>query len=176
MTRSTGVALVLAAAALAGCSLTGTAVTTFPPASFGAGTTTAAASETRRIVELAISGAGLRASLPSVVYRPAESASLAAAPRLVLQVQLADDPGHGYIVIYELGDATTADAAAREQAAYVASGIGFVQFPPGSEFVIRTVGATVVFFSWSPSNSPDPLTSKIPVALQTVGTDIPVPR
>lgn len=161
----------------AGCGFgTGTPIPTFPPASFGSGTTSAAALETRRLVTVALSAEGILSEAPPVVYRPAESPALAQAPRLVVQAKLVTDPQHGYIVIYELRDATTADGAAREQASYVASGIGSIQFPPGSSFVIRTVGATVIFYSWSPSNSPDPQTPKIVTALETVGTGIPVPR
>jgi hypothetical protein len=93
----------------------------------------------------------------------------------LLQVLLPDDPNHGSVTVYELSDATTADAAAREQAAYVGSGIGFVQFPPDTQFVIRTVGATVIFFSWSAANSPDERTRKIVSALETVGTGVPIP-
>ncbi|MCI0346556.1 MAG: hypothetical protein L0221_14095 [Chloroflexi bacterium] len=169
---------VLAVGLIAGaCDLTGdTPIPTFPPASFGSGTTSAAALETRRLVTVALSAEGLTAEAPPVVYRPAESPALAQAPRVVVQADLPDDPQHGYIVIYEFRDAATADGAAREQADYVASGIGFVQFPPDSEFVIRTVGATVIFFSWSPPNSPDPRTPKIAAALETVGTGIPIPR
>jgi hypothetical protein len=155
---------------------TGTPPATFPPASFGQGSTTAAAQEARRLVFQALSAEGLQAEVPPTVFRPAESPALAQAPRLVVQADLPDDPQHGYIVIYELRDATTATGAAREQAAYVASGIGFVQFPPDAEFVIRTVGATVVFFSWSPGNSPDKRTPKIATALGTVGTGIDIPR
>ena len=165
------------AAIVSACGVTnGTPIPTFPPASFGSGTTTAAALETRRLVTVALSAEGLLAEAPPVVYRPAESPALAQAPRLVIQANLPDDPQHGHIVIYEFRDATTADGAAREQAAYVASGIGFVQFPPDSSFVIRTVGATVIFFTWSPSNSPDSRTPKIAAALETVGTGIPIPR
>jgi len=165
------------AAIVAGCgSGNGTPLPTFPPVSFGTGTTSAAALETRRLVTVALSTEGLLAETPPVVYRPAESPALAQAPRIVVQAELPDDPQHGYIVIYELQDANTASGAAREQAAYVTSGIGFVQFPPDSEFVIRTVGATVIFFSWSPGNSPDSRTATIATALETIGTGIPLPR
>jgi hypothetical protein len=169
--------LAVAAAVAFGACTGGTAppAATFPPASFGVGHTSAAATETRRLVTLALSAQGLQAQEPPVVFRPAEAPGLANAPRLVLQAVLPDDPQHGYIVIYELRDATTADAAAHEQAEYVASGVGFVQFPPDSKFVIRTVGATVVFFAWSPGNSPDSRTPKIASALETVGTAIDIP-
>ena len=166
--------LALATAACGGTN--GTPIPTFPPASFGTGSTSAAALETRRLVTVALSAEGILAEVPPVVYRPAESPALAQAPRLVVQAELPDDLQHGYIVIYEFRDATTADGAAREQAEYVASGIGFVQFPPDAKFVIRTVGATVIFFSWSPANSPDERTPKIASALETVGTGIPIPR
>jgi hypothetical protein len=46
---------------------------------------------------------------------------------------------------------------------------------PDTRFVIRQVGRTVVFFAWSPLNSPDPRTADIQKALETVGIGIPVP-
>ena len=170
-------AAVAVAAVVGGCGASnGTPMPTFPPASFGTGTTSAAALETRRLVTVALAAEGLQAEAPPVVFRPAESPALAQAPRLVLQAELPDDPQHGYIVIYEFQDPNTATGAAREQADYVASGIGFVQFPPDSRFVIRTVDATVIFFSWSPANSPDSRTPKLSAALETVGTGVPIPR
>ena len=174
--RGPAVALICALVAAACGSGGGTPLATFPPASFGSGATTAAAAETRRLVTVALSTEGLQAETPPVVSRPAEAPTLADAPRLVVQALLPDDPQHGYIVIYELRDPSVASATARDQAEYVASGIGFVQFPPDSRFVIRTVGATVIFFAWSPANSPDARTAKIASALESVGTGVDVPR
>jgi len=176
MTRlaRTSAAIIAAAMILGGC--TGdTSIATFPPVSLGPGPISAATTETRHLIEVALSAQGLQAGPPATQFRPAESASLAAAPRLLLQVLLPDDPDHGYVTVYELSDATTAEAAAREQAAYVGSGIGRVQFPPDTQFVVRTVGSTVIFFSWSAANSPDARTPKIASALETVGSGVPIP-
>jgi hypothetical protein len=175
MTRlaRTSAAIIVAATMLVGCG--DTSIATFPPVSLGPDPISAATTETRHLIEVALSAQGLQAGPPATQFRPAESASLAAAPRLLLQVLLPDDPDHGYVTVYELSDATTAEAAAREQAAYIGSGIGRVQFPPDSQFVVRTVGATVIFFSWSAENSPDPRTPKIASALETVGTGVPIP-
>jgi hypothetical protein len=79
-------------------------------------------------------------------------------------------------VIYEFANPAAATTAAEEQARYVASGIGRVQFPPDTRFVIRVVGATAVFFAWSPANSPDPRTESIPAALESLGTGMPIPN
>ena len=168
--------LTLVSIVVAGCFSTGDQIVTFPPASFGTGTTTAATAETRRLVEAALAAQGLQAAEPAVGHRPAESPTLTDAPRLVLQVQLPDDPTHGYVTIYELKDGAAADAAAREQAAYVGSGVGRVQFPPDTSFVIRTAGATVVFFAWSAANSPDARTPRIETALETIGSAVEVPN
>jgi hypothetical protein len=175
MTRlaRTSAAIIVAATMLVGCG--DTSIATFPPVSLGPGPISAATTETRHLIEVALSAEGLQAGPPATQFRPAESASLAAAPRLLLQVLLPNDPDHGYITVYELSDATTAEAAAREQAAYVGSGIGRVQFPPDTQFVVRTVGATVIFFSWSAANSPDERTPKIASALETVGTGVSIP-
>jgi len=168
-------AVALAAVLFAGCGGGEGPIATFPPVSFGTGTTTAATDEAARLIEEALAAEGLEIAPPALAYRPAESPALAAAPRLVLQVVLPDDPEHGFIVVYELRDPATADAAAREQAAYVGSPIGLVQFPPDSAFVVRTVGPTVVFFSWSAASSPDERTRRIAAALETVGSGVDVP-
>ena len=100
----------------------------------------------------------------------------ATAGRAILRAILPEDPDHGLIVIYEFASPAAAAAAAEEQAAYVASGVGRVQFPPDSRFIIRVVGATAVFFAWSPANSPDPRTESIPAALESLGTGVPIPN
>ena len=96
------------------------------------------------------------------------------APRTVLQAQLPDDPDHGYIVVYSLSSAVSAEKAAYDEAAYIASGPGGIQFPPGSHFVLRTVDTTVIFFTWSPGGSPDPRTHLIEDALNTIGIAVPI--
>jgi hypothetical protein len=163
---------------LAGCGSGATvSPATFPPATFGPDKTTGPdAAATRDAMAQILAGAGLELTSPQVPYRPGESPSLAAAPRDVYQVALADDPTHGFISIYGFADDAAAAAAGREQATYVASGPGRVQFPPDSRFVIRQLGPTLVFFVWSPANSPDARTADIQTALEALGVGIPVPR
>jgi hypothetical protein len=176
--RATAASIVLAAI-LAGCG-TGASVdrpATFPPTTFGPGEATGPdVAATRAELARAFGALSLQLDDPQVPHRPAESTPFAAARRAVFQVVLPDDPAHGFVSVYEFDDQAAATAAGRDQAAYVASGPGRVQFPPDSRFVIRQVGRTVVFFAWSPLNSPDPRTGEIQTALETVGTGIPVPN
>ena len=132
------------------------------------------ASATKALIVGALGKVGLQAVDAAKPYRPPEAPTLTAAPRSVVQVQLPDDPDHGFIVVYSLGFATAAEKAAFDQAAYVASGTGGIQFPPGSHFVIRTVDTTVIFFTWSPGGSPDQRTHLIEDALNTIGIAVPV--
>jgi hypothetical protein len=172
------IALAATVAVLAGCGA-GAPVSrpaTFPPTSVGPGEATGAeVAATRQELARALGAVGLELADPQVPYRPGESPALAAARRSVFQVVLPDDSGHGFVSVYELANATAATAAGQEQAAYVASGPGRVQFPPDSRFIIRQVGQTLVFFAWSPANSSDLRTADIQRALETVGTGIPVP-
>jgi len=142
------------------------------PASPGSGGDPASA--TKALIVAALGAVGLQAVDATKPYRPPEAASLIGAPRSVIQVQLPDDPDHGFIVIYSLGSAVAAEKAAFDQAAYVASGTGGIQFPPGSRFAIRTVGTTMIFFTWSPGASPDERTHLIEDAINTVGLPVPV--
>jgi len=142
------------------------------PASPGSGGDPASA--TKALIVAALGGVGLQAVDATKPYRPPEAATLIGAPRSVIQVQLPDDPDRGFVVIYSLGSAVAAEKAAFDQAAYVASGTGGIQFPPGSRFVIRTVDTTTIFFTWSPGSSPDQRTHLIEDALNTVGMAVPV--
>lgn len=110
-----------------------------------------------------------------VEFRPAEGPALASAPRTVYQVILPDDPTHGYVVVYALGDVPTAAAAGADQAAYLATGPGRVQMPIGTRHVIRQVGASVVLYSWIPGSSADERTPLIADALASLGIGIDVP-
>jgi len=171
---STGLALVaVAAVALAACAPT--ARTTFPPAGSTPGSAGDATAAARQEVIGALGQLGLQATDATRSYRPPEGPLLAAAPRTVLQATLPDDPDHGYIVIYALGSPTAAQAAATDHAAYIASGPGGIQFVTGSRFVLRVVGSTVVFFTWSPASSPDPRTRSIEDALLRIGSGVPIP-
>jgi hypothetical protein len=164
---------------VAGCGIgaSGPVAATFPPESFGPSTgTTAAVVTTRADIALALRPQGLALIDPRVPFRPAESPRFAAAPRAVFQVVLPADPTHGFISVYEFPDPAAAAGAAGEQAAYVASGPGRVQFAPDSRFVIRQLDTTVIFFTWSPANSLDARTAQIQPALETLGIPIAVPR
>ena len=171
VTRAIGA--VVLAVALGGCITTRNS---FPPAGSTpkpAGDATAA---TVTQVIAALQAQGLQAAVSDRAYRPAEGPLLAAASRTVIQVTLPQDPSRGSIVVYALASPAAAQAAAEDHAAYLAAGIGGgVQYPPGTEFVLRVVGSNVVFFNWLPANSPDPGTQQIATALQGVGTEVEIP-
>jgi len=131
---------------------------------------------TQTLIVRALSAAGLELTEARVPFRPPEPPDLMAVPRAVFQAVLPADAAHGYIVVYQLRDEATAATAGRELADYLASGYGRTQFPPDVKHVLRQLQTTLISFSWSPANSPDPNTSKIADALQTVGTPIDVPR
>lgn len=163
-------------AALASEVATRRAMPTFPPAGVTAPPAGESAAATAAQLTRALAARGLLVEPAIVPYRPAEAPRFATAPRTVLRAILPDDPDHGLIAVYEFISPASAAAAADEQAAYVASGIGRVQFPPDARFIVRVVGSTAVFFSWSPANSPDPRIESIPAALQTLGTGVPIPN
>jgi hypothetical protein len=119
--------------------------------------------------------AGLQVEDATRAYRPAEAPAFATAPRIVVRAILPDDPDHGLLVIYEFIDQSAATAAAEAQAAYVASGVGRVQFPNGTQFVIRVLGSTAVFYAWSPPVTTDQRAAAIATALETLGVGVPVP-
>jgi hypothetical protein len=171
------VAFVLALG-LAGCGIAARpAETDLSAPSAGPATTPGpAAAQTGELVRTTLRSAGFQLGPPQVPFRPAESPRLAAAARRVFQVQLAEDPTHGYIVVYELPDPAAAANAGREQAEYLATGPGRIQFPPDSRHVLRRVGTTLVFYSWSPVNSPAERVPRIADALATVGEEIPIVR
>jgi hypothetical protein len=173
----------LAAASLAivaaGCGIAAnaTGAASFAPPSVGPSIgTTAAVTATRSALAAALAAKSLQLGDPKVPFRPPESALFAAAPRAVYQVVLPADPGHGFVSVYEFPNAAAAATAGTEQADYVASGPGGVQFPVDTRFVIRQMGTTIIFYAWSPPNSPDPRTADIQPALETLGTPIAVPR
>jgi hypothetical protein len=147
---------------------------TFPPAGSTPGAAGDATAVTKQQIIGALGAVGLQAVDATRPYRPPEGALLTGAARSVLQATLPEDPDHGYIVIYSLGSAVAAESAAFNQASYIASGPGAIQFIPGSHFVLRTVDSTVIFFTWSPGSSPDPRTHLIEDALNTLGVAVPI--
>jgi len=169
----------LACLALAGCgaTTTGGQTVTFPPGSIGPNrTVTPAVLLTRAALVDALGQQHLVLQDTQSPFRPPEAAILAAAPRAVYQVILPEDPDQGYIVVYELNDPPLALQAAQEQAAYLATGPGRVNFPIGTVHVIRQVGSSVVLYSWIPGGADDPNTPNIQTALETVGLGVPVPN
>ena len=159
--------VLIIAVALAGAACT---VATRPsPAPIGdqAGTTISA-------VTGALAAAGLQTVNNSRPYRPPEGPLLAVAARSIVQAELPEDPAHGFIVVYGLGTAAAAQAAADDQAAYIASGIGRVQFAPDAHFVLRVLDSTVVFYWWSPGAALDPRAQSIEDALQKIGEPVEV--
>jgi hypothetical protein len=167
-------ATLVAAIAMVAAACAGTSRATFPPIGSTPQPAGDATVATAQAVTGALAATDLQAAVANRAYRPPEGPLLAAAPRTVLQAALPDDPDHGFIVIYELASAAEAAVAANDQAAYVASGIGRVQFTPDAHFVLRVVGSTVVFSWWSPGAVTDAHAGSIEQALETVGVGVAV--
>ena len=121
----------------------------------------------------ALGGVGLPANESVTPYVPPEAALFANAPRTVIKATLPDDPNGGFLVIYAFTSTQGADAAATEQAGYIAGHRGGI-FPLGTRPVLRLVGSNVVFFWWLPDSAPDARTPLIEEALLSVGTEVPV--
>lgn len=171
------VVVLLAIAALAAGPVVAPGSPTFPPAGATTGPAGSAAAATRAEIVAAFAAQGLQAEDVGSPYRPAEAARFAAAPRIVVRAVIPTDPDHGRVVVYEFRDTGAATTAAQEQATYVASGVGRVQFPSDTRFTLRVVGSTVIFYAWSTGNQPDPeRAASIGLALATLGFDVPVPN
>lgn len=159
--------------AIAGCG-TARQGPTYPPAGatpLAATTETAAALPA---VTRALGSSGLEVASAAQPYRPPEGPWLAAAPRTVLELDAPGQGAVGFIVVYGFGSAADAAAAAADQAAYVARPTGRVYFPIDARFVIRVLGNTVVFFTWSPGSG-DARLGSVQTALEGLGTGVPVP-
>ena len=78
--------------------------------------------------------------------------------------------------MYEFRDAAAAIDAGNEQAGYLGTGNGRVAFPLDAQHTIRQVGTTLIFYSWSPSTSPDPRSAEVAEALKTLGIGFAPPR
>ncbi len=169
------VAIVGLSVVLVACGVAATRVT-LPPAPSAAASYPPQVADTRRLIADALGRDGLTLQDASQPFRPPESPSMTGASRGVFQVVLPADPIHGFLVVYAFRDAAAAATAARDQAAYIGSGPGRIQFPPDTQSVIRQVDATVIVYSWSPANSTDPLAAGIATDLATVGIEVPIPR
>lgn len=142
------------------------------PAASASASMTATASQ----IGASLRAAGLLSAVASVPYRPAESPTLTAAPRLVLKADLLGDDRQGFVVIYDFPDAGRAYAAGAEMADYIASGPGRVQFPNNARFVMRQVGSTLVFYTWTDSDAPEPDAGTVAATLAGLGVEIPIAR
>jgi hypothetical protein len=173
---ASAVGLALASAVLVGgCWGAGLAPPPVPTGETPAPSVSAPMQATKVQLEGTLRAAGISLMDEEAPYRPAESAALAAAPRIVLRAVLPDDPAQGRIVVYDLGDPQAAYAAAREMAAYLATGPGRIQFPPDTRFALRLIGSTVVFSTWSAANAPDPADGeRLMVLLDSVGIAVPI--
>jgi hypothetical protein len=168
-----GVVLMIAAVATSGCA--GPTTATFPPLGSTPGPVGDAAAATTGQVIAALGAAGLQGTVSNRPFRPPEGPLLAATPRTLVEVPLPDDPEPGWIVVYAAGSEDQAARAAKDQAAYVASGPGRALFVNGTRFVLQIVGSTVVWFSWAPDSSPDKRTATIAQTLAAIGTGIEIP-
>jgi hypothetical protein len=149
---------------------------TFPPQSFGpTGVSTGAASATRAALVQALGAKHMQLRDAQIVFRPPESPRLALAARLVVQAIMPKDPSHGFISIYEFPDSAAAAEAGREQATYLSSGPGRVQFTADTRFILRQLGQTIVFFTWSHGGPSDADSADIEHALETIGIGIAIP-
>jgi hypothetical protein len=127
---------------------------------------------TRALVTTALEVAAFQVRDPQTDYRPGESPDLVTVPRRLVQAVLPSEPGGGYVVIYELPSANEADRVGRDFLAYLGSGTGAIQYPRDTQFVLRRVGQTLVFFPWSAEASPDAKVAELAAALETVGTPV----
>jgi hypothetical protein len=168
----------LTAGLLAGCGLgaTGSAAS-LPVSSVGPATTAGvAAAQTRGAIASALSGVAVQLGDATRPYRPAESGRLRDAPRAVYQVVLPDQPDAGFIVVYEFPDSAAAVDAGNEEAGYLGTGPGRVQFPPGTQHALRALGTTLILYSWLPAASSDPTAGTVAQALATLGIGFSVPN
>jgi hypothetical protein len=172
--RIGGAALGLVVAA-AGCATTPDPRQTFPIASIGpAMTVTPAVNLTRVELVRVLAAHSLVLTDTQAPVRPPEAPLLAGAPRAVFQVILPKDPQKGYIVVYEYSDPSRAAAAAREEAAYLATGPARVQSPLGTVTILRQVGSTIVLYAWLPEGAQDAAAPGIQASLETLGVGVPV--
>ena len=170
-------AAVLAVVLLAGCGIAArTTGPITPPPPTPIPSVPLAIDQTRLQVEGALRAGGFLLERLEDPFRPPESAALAVAPRVAFKVRLPADPGQGQIVVYEFPDTERAASAGREMAAYLASGPGQVQFPPDSQHVLRQLGTTLIFYTYSRENASNDDVATIATVLDSVGQGIAIPQ
>jgi hypothetical protein len=174
--RRRSLGLLVVAAVVAGCAAADLRPPVAPTGATPSPATSAALDATRLQLEGALRAGGISLVPETEPYRPAESAALAVAPRIVLAATLPDDPDQGRIVVYDLGDPQSAYAAGQEMGAYLATGPGRVQLPPDARLVLRLLGDTVIFTAWSPARATDPRAGeRMLTVLQGVGESVAIP-
>ena len=169
--------LLTAMTALAGCGVGANgSPASGPAASVGPSVTAGpAVAQTRGVIASALSSVSVQFGDATTPYRPAESSRLRDAPRALYQVVLPDQPDAGYIVVYDFPDAAAAVDAGNEEAGYLGTGNGRVQFPLGTQHVLREVGPTLILYSWVPAASSDPTAGNVAQALSKLGIGFTVP-
>ena len=170
-----GLVIVAAAGTIAGCAnLDATPIAGQPAAPIGSPAAGPGAAAARAAVFDALGKASLIVAETATPFRPPEAEALASAPRNVYQVTLPKDPDAGFVVVYELPSEAEARAAAEAQRAYLASGPGRVQSPPGTDHVIQQLGPALIVYDWLPADAQDPNAPRVADALRTVGTPFAV--
>jgi hypothetical protein len=177
MRRRAAAVLVAITLVVGGCGVAAnTSPAVVPSANAGptplAGAATAA---TFGAIRTALTSVAVQIGVTTRPYRPAESGRLRDAPRTVYQVVLPDQPDAGFIVVYEFRDAAAAVDAGNEEAGYLGTGAAKVQFPTGTQHVLRALGPTLILFSWLPAASSDPTSGNVATALGALGVGFTVP-
>jgi hypothetical protein len=158
-----------------GVGASGTAASQPAPVVGPSATAGAAVAQTHGVIANALKSVAVQFGDATRPYRPAESDRLRDAPRAVYQVVLPDQPDAGFIVVYEFPDSASATDAGNEEAGYLGTGNGRVQFPLGTRHVLRAVGPTLILYSWLPAASSDPTAGNVADALNTIGVGFTVP-
>lgn len=177
--RGAAFAIMLAAlgsVTLAGCGIGAPEEVPPTPAPSASQDVSGAIELARGAVESALRRLEIGLIVPNVPFRPAESTALIDVPRGVYQAVLADEPGNGYLAIYEFPDPAAAYEAGRAQAAWLGSGPGAVQNPPGTSHVLRQVGNTLVFYTYRPDGPSGSRAVDVATGLESIGQGIDVPR
>jgi len=173
--RRVGLAIGTVALVVAACGPSGEALPTVPPALIGPSTTVSPAVDlTRAELVRVLADHRLVLTDTQAPVRPVESPLLASSPRAVYQVILPEDPGKGYIVVYDFRDPNSASEAAAEEQHFLATGPGRIQSPEGYVQVLRQVGLTVVLYGWLPDAARDPSAPEVQQALEALGVGFPI--
>jgi len=168
-----GAALVLGAC---GATVEGSAQATFPLTTAEPDRTTSPdLAAARAALVTALGASNIILADTEAPFRPAEGPILTTAPRAVYQAIMPADPDKGFIAVYDLEDAGRAAAAAEDQAAYLASGPGRVQYPDATAHILRRLDSTVIFYSWAPEGATDPAAPNVAAAIETVGQAVTIP-